>query len=94
MSPPMHFARRGGKVFSSQVRPASPTHQRKSGAGLGKGIAIRRRPVRVPKDTIFGITTGDLRRLARRGGVKRISKGIYQTARSYLREFLTDVYVI
>jgi histone H4 len=59
--------------------------------GLGKGIAFKRRTPRIAKDTILGITKGDLRRIARRGGVKRISSGIYGAARQYLREFLRDV---
>jgi len=84
-----NFARRGGKVFSSQRAPPSPPSQRK-GAGRGKGI-IRRRHFRVAKDTILGITKGDLRRLARRGGVKRISASVYGTARVYLRDYLRDV---
>lgn len=87
----MNFAKRGGKVFSSQRVPDSTPSQRKDGLGLGKGIAIRRRIHRVQKDTILGITKGDLRRLARRGGVKRISESVYDTARHYLREFLKDV---
>jgi histone H4 len=85
-----NFARRGGKVISSQRAESSPPSQRK-GAGLGKSI-VRRRHFRLPKDTILGITKGDLRRLARRGGVKRISGGVYDTARFYLREFLKDVF--
>lgn len=87
---PGHFARRGGKVFSSQRSHPSPSSQRKSGLGLGKGIAHRRRIV-APKDTVLGITKGDIRRLARRGGVKRISIGVYDTARAYLKDFLRDV---
>ena len=77
------FARRGGKVLNHS--------QRTSGIGLGKGVANRRRTRMMPRDTIMGITKGDLRRLARRGGVKRISADVYQTARVYLSEFLRDV---
>ena len=43
------------------------------------------------KDEIAGITKGALRRLARRGGVKRISSGIYEEARVYLRAWLERV---
>ena len=85
----MYYARRGGKVLNSQRAPNSPSSQRR-GVGLGKGV-VRRRHMRVQKDTIHGITKGDLRRLARRGGVKRISAAVYDTARYYLREFLVDV---
>jgi hypothetical protein len=95
MPPMSNFARRGGKVFSHQRPQTSPESQsqsqRKSGIGLGKGIAHRRRIMRAPKDTILGITKGDLRRLARRGGVKRITADVYDTTRHYLKEFLQDV---
>ena len=89
------FARRGGKVHSSQRALSPPPSGRgrgksSGGLGLGKGIAIRRK-IKVPKDNIFGITKGDIRRLARRGGVKRISGGVYDTARQSLKEYLTDV---
>ena len=89
-----HFARRGGKVHNSQRVTQSPPSQRKGGLGLGKGVGIRRRIKRLQKDTILGITKGDLRRLARRGGVKRISATVYDTARQYLRDFIRDVYTI
>jgi histone H4 len=88
---PGNFAKRGGKTISSQRPVSSPSSQRKPGLGLGKGIAHRRRH-RVQKDNIMGITKGDLRRLARRGGVKRISADVYQEARHCLKIFLQDVY--
>jgi hypothetical protein len=71
-----------------------PPSHRKHGLGLGKGIAIRRRPTRLAKDTIQGITKNDIRRLARRGGVKRISAGVYDTARYALKSFLRDVFLL
>ena len=91
-----NFARRGGKVHSSSQRiTLSPSpSQRRPGLGLGKGIAIRRRTVRLARDTILGITKNDIRRLARRGGVKRISAGVYDTARAAMRAFLKDVFCI
>ncbi|KAH8150567.1 uncharacterized protein LAJ45_05263 [Morchella importuna] len=52
------------------------------GKGLGKALAKRHR--KVMKDTIRGITKPDIRRLARRGGVKRISAQIYEEARHAL----------
>jgi hypothetical protein len=87
-----NYARRGGKTISSQ-RPttSSPSSQRKGGLGLGKGIAHRHARRRVRTDNIQGITKGDLRRLARRGGVKRMSSDVYTQARVYLKEFLTEV---
>ncbi|KAJ0385954.1 hypothetical protein COL922a_005322 [Colletotrichum nupharicola] len=43
------------------------------------------------KDTIRGITRPAIRRLARRGGVKRISAMIYDDARSALKDRLTGI---
>jgi len=57
----------------------------KSG-GLGKGIAGSRRHRKVLRDNIKGITKGDIRRLARRGGVKRISGMIYDEIRLALMD--------
>jgi histone H4 len=45
----------------------------------------------IQKDTIRGISAPDIRRLARRGGVKRISRAVYEEARNNLKIFLEDV---
>ncbi|XP_023245604.1 histone H4 type VIII-like [Copidosoma floridanum] len=58
------------------------------GKGLGKGGAKRRKLFR---NTIKGITKPDIRRLARRGGVKRISALIYDQIRDVLKAFLRNV---
>ncbi|CAG8651145.1 2954_t:CDS:2, partial [Racocetra fulgida] len=55
------------------------------GKGLGKGGKVSAQRHRV------SITKPAIRRLARRGGVKRISADIYENARSALKDFLTDV---
>ncbi|KAF2473910.1 histone-fold-containing protein [Lindgomyces ingoldianus] len=55
--------------------------------GLGKGKAFRRHK-KIPRDTIRGVTKGDIRRLARRGGVKRISGMIYEDVRQVLKSRL------
>ncbi|XP_076061412.1 histone H4-like [Oratosquilla oratoria] len=52
------------------------TGRGKGGKGLGKGGAKRHR--KVLRDNIQGITKSAIRRLARRGGVKRISGLIYE----------------
>ena len=49
----------------------------KGGKGLGKGGAKRHR--KVMRDNILGITKPAIRRLARRGGVKRISGAVTYT---------------
>merc|ERR1719231_39572 len=60
-----------------------------SGKGLGKGGAKRHR--RALKENIQGITKPAIRRLARRGGVKRISAMIYDEVRGVLKAFLESV---
>ncbi|KAF2273542.1 histone-fold-containing protein [Westerdykella ornata] len=57
------------------------------GLGLGKGKTMKRHK-KIPRDTIQGITKGDIRRLARRGGVKRMSATIYDDIRAALRQRL------
>ena len=63
----------------------------KGGKGLGKGGAKRHR--KVLRDNIHGIAKPAIRRLARRGGVKRVSGLIYVTVetRSVLKVFLENV---
>ncbi|XP_034957403.2 uncharacterized protein LOC118077782 [Zootoca vivipara] len=61
----------------------------KGGKGLGKGGAKRHR--KVLRDNIQGITKPAIRRLARRGGVKRISGLIYEETRGVLKVFLENV---
>ncbi|KAJ6544503.1 histone-fold-containing protein [Mycena capillaripes] len=46
---------------------------------------------RAPRSNIMGITKPALMRLARRGGVKRSSKVIYEEARGALKIFLEGV---
>jgi histone H4 len=60
--------------------------------GLGKsGGKKMARHRQVLRDNILGITKPAIRRLARRGGVKRISGLIYEETRSALKLFLEDV---
>lgn len=61
----------------------------KGGKGLGKGGTKRHR--KVLRDNIQGITKPAIRRLARRGGVKRISGLIYEETRTVLKSFLENV---
>jgi len=59
----------------------------KGGKGLGKGGHKRHR--KVLRDNIQGITKPAIRRLARRGGVKRISGLIYEETRGVLKVYQT-----
>jgi len=63
----------------------------KGNKGLGKGGAKRHR--KVLRDNINGITKNAIRRLARRGGVKRISGLVYETTRQALRDFLEETII-
>ena len=56
---------------------------------MGKGGA--KRHGKVFRDNIQGITKPAIRRLARRGGVKRISGLIYKETRGVLKVFLENV---
>ncbi|UYV60176.1 hypothetical protein LAZ67_1000221 [Cordylochernes scorpioides] len=81
----------------------SETTRGKGGLGLGKGLYLGRlggkgierggakRHRKVLRDNILGITKPAIRRLARRGGVKRISGLIYETVRETLTIFLQKV---
>jgi histone H4 len=61
----------------------------KGAKGLGKGGAIRHR--KVLRDNIQGVTKSAIRRLARRGGVKRISGLVYDLTRDVLKSFLHGI---
>ena len=59
----------------------------KGGKGFGK-LGGAKRIKKSSRETILGITKPAIRRLARRGGVKRISNMIYDETRTVLRSFL------
>jgi len=64
------------------------------GKGLGKGakaLGGAKRHRKVLRNNIDGITKPAIRRLARRGGVKRISGQIYDETRGVLKVFLENV---
>ncbi len=61
----------------------------KGAKGFGKLGAKRFK--RNSKDVILGITKPAIRRIARRGGVKRISSLIYEETRTVLKSFLESV---
>ena len=63
----------------------------KGGKGYGKQLANKRHQGKKNKEVILGITKPAIRRLARRGGVKRISALIYDEARNVLKTFLESV---
>ena len=46
---------------------------------------------RIIKDSVQGVTKTSIRKMARRGGVKRISSDIYDETRNVLKDYLTGV---
>ena len=62
-----------------------------SGRGKGGKGGAGKRHRKVLRDNIQGITKPAIRRLARRGGVKRISGLMYEETRGVLKNFLEQV---
>ncbi len=62
-----------------------------AGARSGRGGAKRHKSSKQRRDAIQGITKPAIRRLARRGGVKRISGVVYEEMRGVLQVFLENV---
>jgi histone H4 len=54
-------------------------------------IIKNKRHRKVLRDTVAGITCSDIRRLARRGGVKRLNGFVYENTRGVLRLFLENL---
>ena len=79
----------GGGHCQLSSQTSNMSGRGKGGKGLGKGGAKRHR--KVLRDNIQGITKPAIRRLARRGGVKRISGLIYEETRGVLKVFLENV---
>lgn len=59
-------------------------------SGKGKGKVGTKRH-KLFKNNIMGISNPAIRRLARRGGVKRIAGGVYEETRTILHDFLRRV---
>jgi histone H4 len=76
-------------IHSPWEEPIAMSGRGKGGKGLGKSGAKRVR--KISRDNIQGITKPAIRRLARRGGVKRISGMMYEETRSVLKTFLESV---
>ena len=61
------------------------------GRGRGAPKRAKNKQAKSRPELILGITKGDIRRVARRGGVKRISVGIYPLTRDVLISWLSGV---
>ena len=73
-----------------------PIHRGKTGklgkvAGKNGGKRMDKNGPRKARASILGVTKPAIRRLARRGGVKRISCTIYDETRAVLKAFLENV---
>ena len=75
--------------FRGKVTP-KPVQQRGRKSRKGKGPAMKRRRL-VLADASHGITRPAICRMARRGGVARISAMIYEECRGVLKAFLEEV---
>ncbi|KAL4723113.1 Histone H4 [Fusarium chlamydosporum] len=73
----------GGKVVAMQKRGMARASGH-PGTG-GKTILGGKRRRKILRDSVHGITKPAIRRLARRGGVKRISGSIYDDVRAALK---------
>ena len=76
-----------GSSSGASPKPSLQAGRGKAGKGLSRHSAKRHR--KVLKDNIQGITKPAIRRLARRGGVKRISGLVYEETRSVVKDWLT-----
>ncbi|OAA81177.1 Histone-fold protein [Akanthomyces lecanii RCEF 1005] len=76
------------KFFAQQTARGGPQQLRKGVAGKTIGA---RRSRKIVKDAVYGVTRPAIRRLARRGGVKRMSATIYEETRKVLKDHLTEV---
>ena len=72
--------------------PSKGKHGAKAKFGKYAGKhGAKRIATKAVKETIMGVTKPAIRRLARRGGVKRISSLIYDETRAVLKGFLENV---
>jgi histone H4 len=80
------------KSIKQRADRPSGGHTGKGGKGKAFGkIGAKRVKYPGSREVILGITKPAIRRLARRGGVKRISADIYPETRAVLRSFLENV---
>lgn len=78
------------KNYNTIKMPNVKGKGKSGGKGFGK-VGAKRHAKKAIRETILGVTKPAIRRLARRGGVKRISALIYDEARMVLKGFLEQV---
>jgi len=79
------------KAMNMSAKMSGPKGDKSSVERLPVGKGGANRYKKVLRDNIQGITKPAIRRLARRGGVKRISGLIYEETRGVLKQFLENV---
>ncbi|RDW69509.1 hypothetical protein BP6252_08529 [Coleophoma cylindrospora] len=81
----------GGKGIAGQAGQFG-SGRGKGSRGIGAGVAKAfKRQRKLLKDNIQGITKSDIRRMARRGGVKRISADVYDEMRTAMKKYLERI---
>ena len=75
------------------VPRAAPSNPRAPSGAVSAGRGGAKRHRKVLRGNVEGITKPAIRRLARRGGVARISGAVYEEARAALAEFLRGAVV-
>ncbi|TLD16789.1 uncharacterized protein PgNI_01781 [Pyricularia grisea] len=80
----------GGPAPTANMGPRIGTAGKVSGKKLLHGAGGKRHR-KIQRDTIQGITKGDIRRLARRGGVKRLAGMIYDETREAMKKYLERI---
>ncbi|KAJ1565381.1 hypothetical protein HK096_003122 [Nowakowskiella sp. JEL0078] len=93
------MAKRSGAPVGAIATLEIPTQNTCASMGFGNGrgksgkqlsaLSVRHR--KILRNNISGITKPAIRRLARRGGVRRISAKVYDKIRESLKIFLEDV---
>jgi histone H4 len=83
--------KRRGLVYQDLITMAGQGKGGKGVGGKGKVGTKRTAQKRHARASIEGITKPAIRRLARRGGVKRISSFIYDDSRQVLKGFLEGI---
>jgi len=81
-----HRSIAGKSVLSSSVGGRG-----KGSRGYGVGGKPQKRHRKILKDNLYSVTKGDIRRMARRGGIKRISSGIYDETRHVMKDYMSRV---
>ena len=77
------------KFLMTYSRPTEVAAPKKRNKGTGQAGAQRRR--KQTKTVCEGILVSSIRKLARRGGVKRISGLVYEVTRDILKKFVNYV---